>query len=112
MKAKKAAKRLNKAKLLLSSVIDQYTAETSAAGTRDLLRVAVSNIDQAQLSIHGTSALPTASTPKAGEVGEVAGKRRANISAEGRRRLSLAATKRWAAAKRKGARTLAAASPK
>jgi len=111
MKAKKAAKRLNKAKLLLSSVIDQYTAETSVAHARDLLRVAVSNIDQAQASIQGTSTLPGASTPRAGEDGEAAGKRRAKISEEGRRRLSLAARKRWAAAKRKGARTLAAASP-
>ena len=111
MKAKKAAKRLNKAKLLLSSVIAQYATEKSVAGTRDLLRTAVTNIDQAQAAMKGTSTLPAARTPKAGEVGEVTGKRSRKLSEEGRRRLSLAAKKRWAAAKRKGARTLAAASP-
>ena len=104
MKAKKAVKRLNKARPLLSSVI-----EKSVAGTRDLLRAAVSNIDQAQVSIKGTATLPAARTPKAGEVGEVTGKRGTKLSEEGRRRLSLAAKKRWAAAKRKGARTLSAA---
>jgi hypothetical protein len=117
MKAKKAEKRLNKAKQLLSSVIDQYASEKSIVGTRDLLHAAVSNIDQAQASIKGTSTkgtstVPAAQTPTAGGVGEVTAKQSRKLSAEGRRRLSLSAKKRWAAAKRKGARTLAAASPK
>jgi hypothetical protein len=109
MKAKKAVKRLNKAKLLLSSVIDQYAAEKCVAGTSDLLRAAVSNIEQAQAAMKGPSILPVAPTPKGRGVGEATGKRRRKLSAEGRRRLSLTAKKRWAAAKRKGARTLAAA---
>jgi len=108
MKAKKAEKRLNKAKLLLSSVIDQYATEKSVAGTRDLLRAAVSSIDQAQASMKGTPTLPAAQTPKAGEVGEATPKQESKLSKEGRRRLSLSAKKRWAAAKRKGARTLSA----
>jgi len=108
MKAKKAAKRLNKAKVLLSSVIDQYAAENSAAGTRDLLNAAVSNIAQAQAAMKGAATPPAAQPAKVRAVGEVAAKRERKISEEGRRRLSLAARKRWAAAKRKGARTLAA----
>jgi len=110
MKAKKAEKRLNKAKLLLSSVIDQYAAEKSVAGTRDLLRAAVSNINQAQASIKGTSTRTASQAPKALEVGEATVKQSRRLSEEGRRRLSLSAKKRWAAAKRKGARTLSAAS--
>jgi hypothetical protein len=109
MKAKKAEKRLNKAKLLLSSVIDQYATERSVAGTRDLLRAAVSNIDQAQASIKGTSTVPAAETPKAGEVGEVTTKQTRKLSEAGRKRLSLSAKRRWAEARRKGARTLSAA---
>jgi len=112
MKAKKALRRLNKAKLLLALVIDQYKAGEPVAGARDLLRAAVSNIDQAKAAMKGPSTLPAAPTPtpKAREVAEATGKQSRKLSEEGRRRLSLSAKKRWAAAKRTGARTLSAAS--
>jgi len=108
MKEKKAVKKLNKAKALLSSVLDQYASGNSAGDTRYLLRAAVSNIDQAQTSIKSTPASPAARPAKA-EVAAAPAKRAARISEEGRKRLSLAAKRRWAAAKRKGARTLSAA---
>jgi len=118
MKVKKAIKRLNKAKLLLSSVADEYTSEKSAPGTRDLLRAAVTNIDRARASIDGTSSPPAVRppaprppavrAPEAAEIQAAPAKPNRRISAEGRIRLSLAAKKRWAAAKRRGARTLAA----
>jgi hypothetical protein len=109
MKAKKAVRRLDKAKVLLTSVIDQYAANKAVTDTRDLLRAAVGNIDQAQASIKGNSTPPAVRAAKAREVGPTAGKHSTRISEEGRRRLSLAAKRRWAAAKRKGARTLSAA---
>ena len=104
MKAKKAVKRLKKAKLLLSSVLDQYAKEESAGAARDLLRAAASNLDRAQASIK--SASPAVRPTKAGEVAgitEAPAKRSPVLSAETRRKLSLAAKKRWALAKRKGA---------
>ena len=110
MKAKKALRRLNKAKLLLALVIDEYKTEKPVANARDLLRAAVSNIDQAKAAMKGPSTLPAAPTPKAREVAEATAKPSRKLSEEGRRRLSLSAKKRWAAAKRKGARTLSAAS--
>jgi hypothetical protein len=105
MKPKKAIKRLNKAQALISSVIDQYAAGKSGAAVRDLLQAAGNSIDQAKASIEGTR------TPPAGTLRRrrITRKQNRNLSAEGRKKLSLAARKRWAAAKRKGMRTLAVA---
>jgi hypothetical protein len=106
MKTKKAIKRLRKAQLLLSSVIEQYAGGKSVAGTRDLLRVAVDSIDQAQTSLEECR---TATIAEAGKSGGRTKKQGRTLSEESRRRLSLAAKKRWAVAKRKGLRTLAVA---
>jgi hypothetical protein len=103
MKTKKAIKRLNKARLLLSSVIEQYAVGKSVASTRDLLRAAVDSIGQAETSLEGGGPAAVVARGRAR-----AKKQGRNLSAEGRKRLSLAAKKRWAQAKRQGLRRLAA----
>jgi len=107
MKAKKAIKRLRKAHLLLSSVVEQYTE--SRFPMRDLSD-AVNSIDRAKafMEANGTSS----STPKAAtrsQKGRGSTKRGTikRLTEEGRQKLSLAAKERWAAAKRKGMATLA-----
>ena len=106
MKAKKAIKRLSKAQELLSSVVGGYDNGRAVAVVRDLLRPAIDSIVRARRSIEGNRA----STPPSNQHGRKTTKKRVRrLSAEGRRRLSLAATKRWAAAKRRGRRTLAVA---
>ena len=108
MRAKKAIKRLNKAQELLSSVVGGYGDGRAVAVSvvRDLLRPAIDSIVRARGSIEGNRT----STPSSNQHGRKTAKKRVRrLSAEGRRRLSLAATKRWAAAKRRGRRTLAVA---
>ena len=108
MRAKKAIKRLNKAQELLSSVVGGYGdgRAVAVAVVRDLLRPAIDSIVRARGSIEGNRA----STPSSNQHGRKTAKKRVRrLSAEGRRSLSLAARKRWAAAKRRGRRTLAVA---
>jgi hypothetical protein len=104
MKAKRAIKRLVKAHSLVSSVIDQYAGKTGAA-VRGVLETAGNSIDQAKASIEGTRSIPAA-TVTSGRRGR---KRKRSLSPDARKRLALAARKRWAAAKRRGMRTLAVA---
>ena len=93
MKAKKALKRLNKVETILSDVIDQCPA--SARGLRGLLDSARSSVVRAKGVVHARVAAkkPPARANQA---------TRGGLSAEGRKRISLAAKKRWAQAKRKG----------
>src|SRR5260370_34442545 len=93
MKAKKALKRLKKVEAILSDVIDQCPA--SARGLRGLLDSAKTSIGRAKGVVHARVA---AKKPPA-RAQESA---RGGLSAEGRKRISLAATKRWAPAMRKG----------
>jgi hypothetical protein len=93
MKAKKALKRLNKAEWLLSDVIDQCPA--SARGLLGLLDSAKMSVVRAKEVVHARAA---AKKPPA----RAAESARGGLSAEGRKRISLAAKKRWAMAKRKG----------
>jgi hypothetical protein len=106
MKAKKAIKRLRKAHLLLSSVVKQYTE--SRFPMRDLSDAADS-IDRAKafLEANGTSS-STSKTANRSQKGRGSTKRRTirGLTEGARRKLSLAAKKRWAAAKRKGMTTL------
>jgi len=105
MKAKRAIKRLNKAQALMSSVIDQYAAGKSDAAVRGPLEAAGKSIDQAKASLRRTGTLSDRTLERT----RATRKQTRSLSAEGRKRLSLAARKRWAAAKRKGMRTLAVA---
>ena len=96
MKAKKAVKRLNKVEALLSNVIDQFPRSKDGLG--ELL-------DSAKAAV--VRALKTVSSQRATKVGKkppVNAKtaQRGRLTAEGRKRISLAAKKRWALAKRKG----------
>jgi hypothetical protein len=95
MKAKKALKRLNKVETILSNVIDQFPA--SARGLRELLDSARASVVRAK-GVVDARVSRTAKKPPA-KAQESA---RGHLSAEGRKRISLAAKKRWAAAKRKG----------
>jgi hypothetical protein len=93
MKAKKALKRLKKVEAILSDVIDQFPA--SARGLRELLDSAKMSVVRAKGVVHARVA---AKKPPA----RAQESSRGGLSAEGRKRISLAAKKRWATAKRKG----------
>jgi hypothetical protein len=93
MKAKKALKRLNKVEVLLSDVIDQCPA--SARGLRGLLDSAKTSVVRAKGVVNARVA---AKKPPVRAQESVRG----SLSAAGRKRISLAAKKRWAEAKRKG----------
>jgi hypothetical protein len=95
MKAKKALKRLNRVESILSNVIDQYPA--SERGLRDLLDAAKDSITRAKKTMNAASASRARKAPE-----KAAESRQGRLSPEGRRRISLAAKKRWALAKRKG----------
>lgn len=93
MKAKKAVKRLNKVETLLSDVIDQYSEINQ--NVRDLLvsaRVSVTRAKETKLF-----------QPSPDSVKKPLQKaKKPHITPEGKRKISLAAKKRWAVAKRKG----------
>jgi hypothetical protein len=95
MKAKKALKRLNKVESSLSNVIDQCPA--SARGLRELLESARSSVVRAQEVVNARVLKAPKKSPVRAQ--ESTGSR---LSAAGRKRISLAAKKRWAEAKRKG----------
>ena len=96
MKAKKAVKRLGKVETLLSNVIDQYAAGVDSV--KELLDSAKASVVRA---IESVSLQSSAAAPKKPPVKAREPKRR-GLSAQGRKRLSIAAKKRWAIAKRKG----------
>jgi hypothetical protein len=95
MKAKKALKRLDKVESLLSNVIDQFP--DSARGLRDLLDTARSSVVRARETV-GARVAKAAKKPPA----RAHQSRSGRLSAEGRKRISAAAKRRWALAKRKG----------
>ena len=94
MKAKKAVKRLNRVEALLSNVIDGFAAGERAV--KELLGSAKAAVVRARESVNGKAA-PAEKKPPVR-----ARSAKSRITAEGRKKLSLAAKKRWAAAKRKG----------
>jgi hypothetical protein len=98
MKAKKALKRLDKAEAILSNVIDQYAG--NEAGVRDLLGSAKASVARAKAAVDAGAA----ASAKAGKKPPVKAQKakQGGLTAEGRRKLSIAAKKRWAVAKRKG----------
>jgi hypothetical protein len=93
MKAKKALKRLKKVEAILSNVIDQCPA--SARGLLGLLDSAQGSVVRAKGVVRARVA---AKKPPARAQESVRG----HLSAEGRKKISLAAKKRWATAERKG----------
>ncbi len=109
MKAKKAVKKLKKAELSISSVIGQWGDLGQEA--RDLLSTAGQSVNRALGLINVAAAstvvgkaLKGARRARATAVNQG---RSAPFSKERRRKLSLAAKRRWAAAKSRGAKTLA-----
>jgi len=94
MKAKKALKRLNKIEALLSDVIDQFPGST--AGLGELLDSAKAAIVRAKTTVNSQFS-PKKKQPGRSETGK-----QGRLTAAGRTRISLAAKKRWAVAKRKG----------
>jgi hypothetical protein len=96
MKAKKAVKRLTKVEGLITNVIDRYVSDEG--DLRELLDSAKASVVRAQEMV---SLQVSAAAPKKPPVKAQSTKAR-GLSAEGRKRLSIAAKKRWAVAKRKG----------
>jgi hypothetical protein len=93
MKAKKALKRLRRVEELLSIVIDQFAANERSV--RELLDSAKASVIHARARIISQSAPVTAKKPQT----KAEQTRRSHLTAEGRKRISLAAKKRWALAK-------------
>ena len=95
MKVKKVIKKLKRAQNLLSTVVDQYAVSKTVVG--DLIDAASANIKRAEALVESRRSQVLSRKPAVRRMTE-----------EGRKRLSLAAKKRWAKAKRKGLHTLAA----
>jgi hypothetical protein len=94
MKAKKALKRLNKVETILSNVIDSCPAR--ARGLLELL-------DSAKVSVGRASGIVEARVARASRKPPARSQEsRQGLTPEGRKRISLAMKKRWAAARRKG----------
>ena len=95
MKAKKALKRLTRVETLLTNVIDQY-----ASSVRDLREL----LDNAKASVvRAKKTVEVKASPRAAKKPPVkAQTSKSRLTAEGRKKLSLAAKKRWAIARRNG----------
>src|SRR5260370_30562479 len=93
MKAKKALKRLNKVEAILSDVIEQCPA--SASDLRGLLDSAKTSVVRAKGVVDARAARAAKKPPAKAQEST-----RRQLSAEGRKRISLAAKKRCASAKR------------
>src|SRR5215831_16079076 len=95
MKAKKALKRLTRVEELLSTVIDQYAA--GEPRMREMLNDAKESVFRAKETVSQVSQSSARKPPvKADQP------KRGGLTAAGRKRISLAAKRRWAIAKRKG----------
>jgi hypothetical protein len=96
MKTKKAVKRLTRVEEILSNVIDQYAE--SGHGVKELLDSAKESVVRARETVNQKASSAATKKPPA----KAEKPQRRGLTAEGRKRLSLAAKKRWAIAKRKG----------
>jgi hypothetical protein len=94
MKAKKALKRLDRIETMLSDVIDRVPESKDGLG--ELLGSAKAAIARAKKTVNSQLTARDAKKP----AGKAVTARR--LTAAGRKKISLAAKKRWAAAKRKG----------
>jgi hypothetical protein len=95
MKTKKALKKLNKVEALLSNVMEGFPGGKQGLG--NLLGAAKVTIVEAIKTVTSSTA-----AGKNGSAARAKKARNGRLSEEGRKRISLAAKKRWAAAKRKG----------
>jgi len=95
MKAKKAVKRLTRVEALLSNVIDGFA--TGERAVKELLDNAKAAVIRARETVN-VKASPAAEKKPPVKVSSA----KSRLTAEGRKKLSLAAKKRWAIAKRKG----------
>ena len=95
MKAKKAIKRLTKAEALLSGVLDQFSG--SEEKVRGLIETARTSVVEAKTGIDRQASPKAAKKPPAR-----AAEAKSRLTPAGRKRISVAAKKRWAAAKRNG----------
>jgi hypothetical protein len=93
------SRRLRNVEALLSIVIDQFAANERSV--RVMLDSAKASVIRAKARINSLSAARRVTKP---QMMAKQSKRR-HLTSEGRRRISLAAKKRWAAAKRTSART-------
>jgi hypothetical protein len=96
MKAKKALKRLDKIETMLSDVIDRVPESKDGLG--ELLGSAKAAIARAKKTVN--SQLGAKGTKKPAAKAGTA--QRGRLTAAGRKKISVAAKRRWAAAKRKG----------
>jgi hypothetical protein len=96
MKLKKALKRLTKIELLLSKVRRQLPRSKDGLG--EILDSAKKAVDRAKQAVNSQHSSKVAKKPpvKAGTA------RQGRLTEEGRKRISRAAKRRWAMAKRKG----------
>lgn len=98
MKVRKALKRLNKIEALLSDVIGGLTKNSS--GTGNMLESAKETILRAKTELESKPSASATKKPPA----KAEAPRARRLTPEGRRRISLAAKKRPADARRKGMR--------
>ena len=95
MKARKALKRLNKVDSMLSNVIDGLGSHSNGLG--DLLASAKQSVLRAKEELKAEVSSSDSKKP----VAKPAGSRVRRLSAAGRKRISEAAKKRWAAVRYK-----------
>jgi hypothetical protein len=102
MKTKKTLKRLDKVVAILSDVIGQLPGKKN--GLEGLLDSAKASVVQAKKMVHSQPENGTAKSKPAAKAEKApkAEKVTRRLSAEGRKNISLAAKKRWEAARRKG----------
>jgi hypothetical protein len=96
MKAKKAVKRLKKIENVLAALIDENSE--GKPQLRELLDSARGSIVRAKAKLKPKTSGGAAKKPAA----KSDSAKQAGLTAEGRKKLSAAAKKRWASAKRKG----------
>ena len=108
MKAKKALKRLRKVRESVATVVEEWDKMSSEV--RELLTAADDGVSRALALVEANaSSGSTKAAANRPQKHRVSARRRRNgrFTEEHRQKLSLAAKKRWAAAKRKGATSLA-----
>jgi hypothetical protein len=97
MKTKKTLKRLNKVVAVLSNIIDQLPGSNKDLG--GVLDSAKTSVVQATKMVASQTSNTASKSKSPANTGKAEAGR---LSAAGRKKISLAAKKRWATAKRKG----------
>ena len=100
MKAKKTLKRLNKVVAILSNVIGRLPNKKN--GLEGLLDSAKANVVQAKKMVHSQPANGTSKSKSPAKAENAPKTAASRLSTAGRKKISLAAKKRWETARRKG----------